>query len=237
VFRSQVEHAIAALVGEPASSFAIAPVPSLAAPPPIPTGVPTELLERRPDVAAAERRIASATAQVGVLSSAFYPLLTLNATAGFESGSFGSWLATASNFWSLGPAAVWTAFDAGRRRAAVEQARAVVEQASANYQEAVLTAFREVEDQLAALRILEEEAAIQARAVDASERFLTLATNRYRGGVATYLEVIAAQSAALNNQRAAVNIDMRRMVASVLLIRGLGGGWNVASLPQTIGNR
>src|SRR5205085_2023169 len=159
---------------------------------------------------------------------------TLSGATGFESSSFGNWLTTVSNFWSIGPAVAVTVFDAGRRRAAAGQARAVVEQASAAYQQTVLTAFREVEDQLATLRVLDEEARIQESAVAASERSLTLATNRYRGGVATYLEVITAQSAALANERAAVNILARRMVASVLLVRALGGGWNIASLPVAV---
>lgn len=237
VARAQVEHAIAVLVGRPASSFSIAVAPLTRTPPPIPAGLPTDLLERRPDIASAERRVASANAQVGVTGTAYYPLLALSGGAGFESSSFGTWLASASNFWSIGPAALVTAFDAGRRHAAADQARGIYEQASASYQQTVLTAFREVEDQLATLRVLDEEARIQDNAVAASERSLTLATNRYRGGVATYLEVIAAQSAALANERAAVNILTRRMIASVLLIRGLGGGWNASSLPQVAQGR
>jgi NodT family efflux transporter outer membrane factor (OMF) lipoprotein len=232
--RALVEHAVAVLVGVPASSFSIAGAQAGNAPPAVPTGLPTGLLERRPDIAAAERRVASATAQAGVASKAYYPLLTLTGLAGFESTSFGSWLAGASTFWSIGPSALITVFDAGRRRAEAQQARAVVEQSSAEYQQTVLTAFREVEDELAVLRILDEEARIQDSAVAASERSLTLATNRYRGGVATYLEVITAQSAALANQRAAVDVLTRRMVSSVRLIRALGGGWNVSSLPQSI---
>jgi NodT family efflux transporter outer membrane factor (OMF) lipoprotein len=235
--RALVEHAVAVLVGQPASVFSIGVAPLANAPPPVPIGLPTELLERRPDIASAERRVAAATAQAGVASKAYYPLLTLSGVAGFESSSFGSWLAGASTFWSVGPAAMITIFDAGRRRAAADQARAALQESSASYQEAVLTAFREVEDELAVLRVLEEEARIQDSAVAASERFLTLATNRYRGGVVTYLEVIAAQSAALNNQRAAVGILTRRMVSSVRLIRALGGGWNVSALPQVASGR
>jgi NodT family efflux transporter outer membrane factor (OMF) lipoprotein len=235
--RALVEHAVAALVGRPASLFSIPTAPLATTPPAVPIGLPTELLERRPDIAAAERRVASATAQAGVASKAYYPLLTLSGGVGFESSSFGNWLAGASTLWSVGPAAVVTIFDAGRRRAAADQARAVVEQSSASYQETVLTAFREVEDELAVLRVLEEEARVQDAAVAASERSLTLATNRYRGGVATYLEVIAAQSAALNNQRAAVGILTRRMVSSVRLIRALGGGWSVSALPVVAAER
>jgi NodT family efflux transporter outer membrane factor (OMF) lipoprotein len=235
VARALVEHAIAVLVGRPASSFSMPRAPLTQGPPAIPVGLPTELLERRPDVAGAERRVAEAHAQAGVAAKAYYPLLTLSGAAGFESSSFGNWIAGISNFWAVGPAVAVTAFDAGRRRAAADQARAVAEQAAAGYQQTVLTAFREVEDQLATLRVLDEEARILDNAVAASERSLTLATNRYRGGVTTYLEVITAQSAALGNERAAVDILTRRMVASVLLVRGLGGGWNVSSLPAADG--
>jgi len=229
--RALLEHAIAVLVGRPASVFSIAPAPLTAAPPPVPVGVPSDLLERRPDVAAAERRIASASAQVGVATSAFYPILTLSGTGGFESSSIATWLAGASNFWTVGPAMFVNVFDAGRRRAAKEQAVAQYDLATVSYRQSILVAFREVEDQLAALRVLEEEARVQDRAVAASERSLTLANNRYRGGVTSYLEVLTAQSAALANERAAVNLLMRRMAATVLLLKGLGGGWSVAALP------
>jgi NodT family efflux transporter outer membrane factor (OMF) lipoprotein len=231
VTRAAFEHAIAALVGRPASSFSLPVAALMKSLPGVPTGMPSDLLERRPDIASAERRVAAASAQIGVASSAYYPLLTLSGATGFESSSVGSWLASASNFWSLGSAALVTAFDGGRRHATVDQARAAYEQTSASYQQTVLTAFREVEDELATLRVLDEEARIQDSAVAASERSLTLATNRYRGGVATYLEVITAQSAALANQRAAVTILIRQMTASVLLIKSLGGGWNVSALP------
>ncbi|HEV3141841.1 MAG TPA: efflux transporter outer membrane subunit [Vicinamibacterales bacterium] len=229
--RAALEHAIAVLVGQPASALALAPAPLTAAPPAVPVGMPSDLLERRPDVAAAERRVASASAQVGVATAAFYPLLTLSGAGGFESSSIASWLAGASNFWTAGPTMFVNVFDAGRRRAAKEQAIAQYDVATAAYRQSILVAFREVEDQLAALRVLEEEARVQDRAVAASERSLTLANNRYRGGVTSYLEVLTAQSAALANERAAVNILTRRMNATVLLLKGLGGGWSVASLP------
>jgi len=235
VQRAALEHAIALLAGEAASTFTLAPSPLEGPPPDVPAGVPSELLERRSDVAAAERRIASAFAQVGVTKTAYYPLLTLSAGSGFESSSLASWLSQASAFWTAGPSAVVSALDFGRRRAATEQARAAYEIASATYRETVLSAFREVEDQLAALRVLEEEAAIQDRAVAAAERSLTLANNRYRGGVASYLEVITAQSFALTNQRAAANLLTRRMSATVLLLKGLGGNWRAASLPAVAG--
>jgi NodT family efflux transporter outer membrane factor (OMF) lipoprotein len=230
VERAALEHAIALLVGRPASEFSLAVAPLTAAPPPVPVGLPSELLERRPDIAAAERRVASANAQVGVTTAAYYPLIALSGAIGFEASSFGSWLATASHFWTVGPAALVNVFDGGRRRADADQARAAYEQASALYRESVLAAFREVEDQLAALRILDEEAAIQQRAVEAAARSLAQATNRYRGGLVSYLEVTAAQSAALANERAAVNILTRRMTASVLLLKGLGGGWQASTL-------
>ena len=231
VQRAALEHAVAALVGEPASTFSLPPLPLDAAPPGVPVGVPSELLERRADVAAAERRVASAFAQVGVTQAAYYPVLTLSGAVGFESSSFGSLLSSASAFWSAGPAALVNVLDFGRRRAANEQARAAYDVAAAGYRETVLSAFREVEDQLAALRVLEQEATIQDRAVAAAERSLALANNRYRGGVASYLEVITAQSFALGNERAAVNLLTRRMTATVLLLKGLGGNWRAATLP------
>jgi NodT family efflux transporter outer membrane factor (OMF) lipoprotein len=231
VERAALEHAIAILVGELPATFRIPPSPIDAAPPAVPIGLPSDLLERRSDIAAAERRVASAFADVGVAQSAFYPRLTLSATAGFESTSFGSWLATASHFWTAGPAAVINVLDFGRRRAAAAEARAAYTAAAATYQDSVLTAFREVEDELSTLRVLEEESAIQDRAIAASERSLTLANNRYRGGVASYLEVITAQAFALNNQRAGVSLVARRMTATVRLMKALGGDWRAAQLP------
>ena len=231
VGRAALEHAVALLVGEPASTFSLARLPLDVAPPGVPVGVPSDLLERRADVAAAERRVASAFAQVGVTQAAYYPVLTLSGAVGFESSAFGSLLSSASAFWSAGPAALVNVLDFGRRRAANEQARAAYDVAAAEYRETVLSAFREVEDQLAALRVLEQEAAIQDRAVAAAERSLALANNRYRGGVASYLEVITAQSFALGNQRAAANLLTRRMTATVLLLKGLGGNWRAATLP------
>ena len=223
--RTALEHAIAILVGELPAGFTLPPSPIDAEPPDVPIGLPSELLERRADIAAAERRLASSFADVAVAQSAFYPLLTLSASAGFESTSFGSWLATASHFWTAGPAALINVLDFGRRRAAADEARAAYTAAAATYQEAVLTAFREVEDELAALRVLEEEADIQDRAIAASERSLALANNRYRGGGASYLEVITAQGFALSNERAGVNLLARRMTATVRLLKALGGDW------------
>jgi len=223
--RAALEHAIAVLVGVAPASFQIAAL-SLADPPPdIPAGLPSNLLERRPDIAAAERRVAAASAEVGVANAAFFPRLLLTASAGFESRSIASWITGLSTFWSAGPAMVATLFDAGRRRAVSAQAQAAFEESVADYQQTILVSLQEVEDSLAALRVLREEADVQASAVAAAERALTLATNRYRGGVATYLEVIAAQNATLANQRAALSVLSRRLSASVLLIKALGGGW------------
>ena len=225
VARASLEHAIAVLTGRPAATVTLAAMPLDSTVPAVPAVLPSQLLERRPDIAGAERRVAAADAQVGLARTAFYPVLTLSGSAGFEASSFGSWLASASNFWSIGPALAVNVFDSGRRRAAAQQARAEYVQSTAEYRETVLSAFREVEDQLAALRILEEEARIQQSAVAAAERSLELANNRYRGGVVSYLEVITAQSAALTNARTAVGILVRRMNATVLLIKALGGRW------------
>jgi NodT family efflux transporter outer membrane factor (OMF) lipoprotein len=206
--------------------------PILNPPPEVPPGLASDLLERRPDIAAAERRVAAAAADLGVASAAFFPRLLLTATAGFEGRSLGSWLSGLSTFWSAGPALALTLFDGGRRRAVKAQAQAGLEESVATYQDVILQSLREVEDNLASLRILREEADIQAAAIAAAERSVTLSTNRYRGGVSSYLEVIIAQNAALNNQRAAVSILSRRLAASVLLIKALGGGWDPASLPS-----
>jgi NodT family efflux transporter outer membrane factor (OMF) lipoprotein len=232
VGRASLEHAIAILIGKPASALTIAVAPMSEAPPSVPAGLPSALLERRPDIAAAERRVAAANAQLGVATAAFYPRLLLSGAAGFESSPLGSLLTGTSSFWTIGPTLIVNAFDAGRRRAVSDQARAAQDEATAVYRQAVLVAFREVEDQLAALRILDEEATIQRRAVDAAERALMQATNRYRGGLASYLEVTSAQTAALVNQRTAAGILTRRMTASVLLMKGLGGGWQVSALPM-----
>ncbi len=231
VARSAVEHAIAELVGVPAASFTLPPATGMHAPPVVPVGLPSDLLERRPDIASAERRVASANAQVGVATAAFYPIFALTGVGGFESSSLTNWITGVSSFWTIGPSAIITAFDGGRRRAQSAQAKAAYDEAAATYQQSVLVALREVEDQLSALRILSEEAAIQQRAVDAAERSLQQATLRYRGGLVSYLEVAVAQSVALQNERVAVGLLTRRLTASVLLIKGLGGGWNVASLP------
>jgi NodT family efflux transporter outer membrane factor (OMF) lipoprotein len=229
--RASLEHAVAVLTGKAPAALQVPSSPLASPPPDIPMGLPSDLLERRPDIAAAERRLAAANAQVGIAQTAFFPRLLLTATAGFESRSLLSWLSGLSTFWSAGPAIAATLFDGGRRRAISAQAQAGYDETVAAYQETILRSLQEVEDSLATLRVLREEADIQAVAVAAAERSLALATNRYRGGVTSYLEVITAQNAALSNQRAAVSILSRRLAASVLLIKALGGGWNVTLLP------
>jgi NodT family efflux transporter outer membrane factor (OMF) lipoprotein len=232
VARAQYEHAVAILIGKPPADFTLPPLPLTSPPPDIPVSVPSELLERRPDIAAAERRVASANAQIGVAKSAYYPLINLAASGGFESSSITTLLNGPSGFWALGISAVTTVFDAGRRRAASDQAIAAYDQTVANYRETVLTGFQQVEDNVAALRILDHEAQVQQKAVNAAQKYLELAITRYKGGVTSYLEVTTAQSAALSDEVTAVNILGRRMVSAVGLIQALGGGWDRSALPE-----
>jgi len=232
VLRAQFEHAVATLIGKPAGSFSLPPLPLRTPPPPIPAGVPSELLERRPDIASAERLMAAANARIGVAKAAYYPLLNLTAAGGFESGAISTLLSGPSALWAVGPSAIFTLFDGGRRRAASDQAIAAYDQTVASYRETVLTSFQQVEDNLAALRILEKEAQTQNEAVVAAQKYLELSITRYKGGVTSYLEVTTAQSAALADEVTAVNILGRRMVAAVQLVQALGGGWDSSSLPQ-----
>jgi NodT family efflux transporter outer membrane factor (OMF) lipoprotein len=232
VARAQFEHAVAVLIGKPPASFSLAPLPLTMPPPRIPVGLPSELLERRPDIAAAERLMAAANAQIGVAKSAYYPLVNLAAAGGFESGSPTTLLSGPSILWSAGPSALFTIFDVGRRRAASDQAVAAYDQAVANYRQTVLTGFQQVEDNVAALRILEHEAQTQEKAVAAARKYLELAITRYKGGVTSYLEVTTAQSAALSAEITAVNVLGRRMVDAVTLVQALGGGWDRSSLPE-----
>jgi NodT family efflux transporter outer membrane factor (OMF) lipoprotein len=231
VARAQYEHAVAVLIGKPPASFSLPPLPLTLPPPPIPVGLPSDLLERRPDIAAAERLMASANAQIGVAKAAYYPLVNLAATGGFESSSITTLISGPSILWSVGPSAVLTLLDFGRRRAASDQAIAAYDQAVGNYRQTVLTGFQQVEDNVAALRILEHEAQVQNTAVAAAEKYLELANTRYVGGVTSYLEVTTAQSAALSDEVTAVNILGRRMVDAVTLVQALGGGWNSSELP------
>ena len=229
--RDQFEHAVAVLIGQPASSFSLDPAPLPAIPPVPPPGLPSELLERRPDIAEAERRVASANEQVGIARAAFFPTVTLGLVAGFEGGNFPNWLTGPSAIWSIGASAAETVFDAGRRRAVSDQAIASYDELVADYQQTVLTSFQEVEDSLSDLRVLEEEAKTQDAAVAAANRAVEQSTNRYKGGLDTYLTVITAQSAALANERTAVSLLTRRLTSTVLLVKALGGGWDVSKLP------
>jgi NodT family efflux transporter outer membrane factor (OMF) lipoprotein len=230
VLRAQYEHAAAVLVGKPPESFSLPPLPLTTPPPPIPAGLPSDLLERRPDIASAERLAASANAQIGVATSAYYPLINLAATAGFESGSITTLFQGPGVLWSFGPSAVATIFDFGRRRAVSDQAKATYNQAVANYRQTVLTGFQQVEDNLAALRVLEQEAEVQRAAVTAAQAALNTSMTLFQGGLTSYLTVTTAQSALLTDQVTAVNILGRRMSGAVLLIQALGGGWDVSAL-------
>jgi len=232
VARQQFEHAIAVLAGEPASTFSLTFAPWNAPPPDIPPGLPSDLLERRPDIAAAERRVAAANAEIGVARAAYFPSLSVTGVGGFESSTLSNLLAGPSGFFSVGASAAITAFDVGRRRGINDQAQAAYRQTAANYQQTLLIAFQEVEDNLVALRVLQDEAKTQQAAVAASENSLQLSVNRYKGGVTNYLEVTTAQGIALSNERLLVEILARRMTASVQLIQALGGGWDVSQLPN-----
>lgn len=231
IARSEFEHAIAVLVGQPASTFSVAVQPLKPNPPPIPFGVPSQLLERRPDIAASERSVAQANAQIGIAMAAYYPNLTLSAEAGLQSTSFTDWFTWPSRLWSVGPSLAETIFDGGLRRATVQQYRSVYDQTVANYRQTVLTAFQQVEDNLSALRILSQEIQQQDTAVSSATRNLSLATDRYRLGIDPYLNVITAQTTLLTNQQTAVDLREQQMTASVQLIEALGGGWDASQLP------
>jgi NodT family efflux transporter outer membrane factor (OMF) lipoprotein len=232
VQRAAYEHAIAVLMGKPPAEFSLAPAPLGLAPPAIPVGLPSELLERRPDIAAGERRVAEANQQIGIARAAYFPTLTLDGTAGWESTHVASLLNGPNALWAVGPGLIETLFDAGRRRASSQAAWANFDATTANYRQTTLTAFQEVEDNLAALRILEQETQQQHEATAAAEDWLGVSMNRYTGGVDNYLQVIIAQSSALTNERNDADIVRRRMDASVLLIKALGGGWDVSELPR-----
>lgn len=233
VQRAAFEHAIATLIGKTSYEFTQVPLPLTYTPPPIPVGLPSELLQRRPDVAAAERRVQEANAEIGVARAAYFPSIAITGTGGFESARIGNLLEGPSGFWSLAGSAAELIFDGGQRRGLTEQARASYDRFVDNYRQTTLTAFQEVEDNLAALRILENETKTQDAAVAAAQHSLDLSNSRYKGGVANYLEVTTAQSAALGDERAAVDVRTRRLVASVLLIKALGGGWDVSKIPPT----
>jgi NodT family efflux transporter outer membrane factor (OMF) lipoprotein len=230
--RAQFEHAIAVLLGVPPASFSLSNLPLDARPPAIPTGLPSELLERRPDIAAAERRVAEANDRIGIARAAFYPTVSLNGGIGFEGSSFGNLFNPASFLWSLGPTLSETVFDAGRRSSLSEQANASYDETVANYRQTTLNAFQQVEDNLVALRVLTQEADHQRKATLAAQSAVQIFNNRYVGGLDTYLQVVTAQTTALTNERNDIDLMRRQMDASVLLIKALGGGWNVTSLPK-----
>jgi NodT family efflux transporter outer membrane factor (OMF) lipoprotein len=230
VQRAQLEHAIAILIGKAPAGFSIAPAPLAVAMPRVPAGLPSELLERRPDVAAAERRVAAANAQIGVAKAAYFPSLTLSASYGSRSADASQWFTVPSRFWSIGPALAQSIFDAGLRRAQTEQAIADYDATVAGYRQAVLAGFQEVEDNLAALRILGEEAEVQEEAVRAARESVLLTTNQYKAGIVSYINVVTVQTTQLNNERTAVGILGRRLVAAVTLVKALGGGWSAAEI-------
>ena len=231
ILRAQYEHAIALLVGQPASTFSVPVQPLKPSPRAIPFGVPSQLLERRPDIAAAERLMAQANAQIGVARAAYFPTVTLSGAAGLASSSVTTWFTWPSRLWSVGPALSETLFDGGLRRATVQQFRAAYDQTTANYRETVLTAFQQIEDNLAALRLLSTEIQQQDTAVQSAQRNLAVATDRYRLGIDPYLNVITAQTTLLSNQQTAVNLRIQQMIASVQLIEAVGGGWDSSTLP------
>lgn len=228
--RAQLSHAMALLVGKPPSTFSIPVAPLVATPPAVPIGVPSDLLERRPDIAAAERNVAAANARIGVAEAAFYPNVTLSASAGLEAASLAKWLTWPARFWSVGPAVSEVLFNGGLRQAQTEQARAAYDAEVAAYRQTVLTGFQEVEDSLVALRVLEEEARVQQEALAAARQTVDIVTNQYKAGTVSYLNVIVAQATALSNEQTALNILGRRMAASVSLVKALGGGWDASAL-------
>jgi NodT family efflux transporter outer membrane factor (OMF) lipoprotein len=231
IARAQYEHAIAMLVGKQASTFSIPVEPRTTAPPPIPIGLPSQLLERRPDIAAAERSMAAANAQIGVAYAAYYPALTLSASGGMQSSALKNLLDWPSRFWSVGPSISETVYDGGLRRAEVNQYVAVYNANLAAYRQSVLTAFQQVEDSLAAVRILSQQILHQQEAVNSSQTFLKLETGRYNNGIDPYIDVVTAQTTLLNNQQTLNGLQVQQMTASVQLIEALGGGWDRSQLP------
>ena len=232
ILRAQYEHAIAVLIGQPASTFSLGASALTANPPAIPVGIPSELLERRPDIAAAERSVAQANAQIGVAKAAYYPTIQLSASGGLGASSITDWFTWPSRFWSVGANVAETIFDAGLRKATVQQYRATYDETVADYQQTVLTAFQQVEDDLSSLRILSQDIDQQNQAVEAAIRSLQEATVRYKSGLDPYLNVIAAQTVLLSDQQTAVSFRMQQMVAAVGLIKALGGGWNFSEIPS-----
>jgi NodT family efflux transporter outer membrane factor (OMF) lipoprotein len=232
IVRAQYEHAIAVLIGVPPASFSIPYERVPLSLPDVPVGVPSDLLERRPDIATSERQVAASNAQIGIARAAFFPTLTLGANAGYESTSLGKLFDWPNRFWSLGPSVAATIFDGGARSAQVHRAWALNDQAVANYRQTVLSAFQSVEDNLASLRILSEEVEEQRAAAAASRRAVQLSVVRYRNGVDSYVNVITAQNSFLGSRQAELQVELRRLVASVTLINNLGGGWSTSELKK-----
>jgi len=228
--RAQFEHAIAALVGVPASSFSIPVRPLNIAPPAIPLGVPSDVLERRPDVAQSERQMAAQNAQIGVAKAAYFPSIGLSGAAGFDSRGLTNLIASPSVFWALGANVAQAVLTGGRRKAQVDFAQSAYGASVAGYRQNVLTAFQEVEDGISGLNVLSDAAGTQQLAVDAAQRALKIANDRYVGGLVTYLDVVTAEQTLLDNQRLATQILGQRLVTSVSLVKALGGGWDAASL-------
>lgn len=228
--RAQYDHAIAVLVGQPASSFSVPIAPLKAIPPPVPLGVPSDVLERRPDIATMEREVAYQNAQVGLARTAFYPHITLSGAGGLQSTNITSLFNAPSLFWSLGADALEPIIQGGRNRANLAAARAAYDQAVANYRQSVLTAFQQVEDGISNLSTLSQALTTQAAAVEDARRALEIANNRYVGGVTNYLDVITAQTTLLNNQRLHTQLLGQQMVSSVYLVKALGGGWDASQI-------
>jgi len=232
VERAAFEHAIAILIGKAPADLTIPPVTLNTSPPPVPLGLPSELLERRPDIASAERQVAAANEQIGIATAAFYPNLSLTGGGGVESSSLAKWFTLPSRFWSVGAQLAETLFDAGRRRGVVAEQQAAYDATVAAYRETVLTAMQQVEDNLAALRILAREADKVQQTIQAASRALDISSAQYRAGTADYLTVITSQATLLNADVTAITLLTRRLSASVLLIEGLGGGWNASQFPK-----
>jgi NodT family efflux transporter outer membrane factor (OMF) lipoprotein len=232
IARAEFEHAIAVLIGQPPAEVSIEPEAEQTEPPAVSEGLASTLLERRPDVAAAERRVAAANEEIGVAEAAYFPILSLAAGGGLQATALAELFTEPTRVWSLGVQLAVTIFDGGRRRAQVHLTEAAYDATVANYRQTVLTGFQQVEDALAALRVLSDEAGISVRAVAAAQQSLDLSTTQYRGGLVNYLQVITAQTSLLQNQRASVDIRTRQLVASVSLIQALGGGWDASQLPS-----
>jgi NodT family efflux transporter outer membrane factor (OMF) lipoprotein len=232
ILRSQFENALATLVGEPASTFTLAIRPPNATLPNPPLAVPAQLLERRPDIAEQERLVAAANARIGIARAAYYPNVTLSAAAGLGSTSIVDWFTWPSRFWSVGPTLAQTLYDGGLRRGTLQQQQALYDQSVANYRQTVLNAFQQVEDNLAALRILSTEIQQQDAAIASAQRNLQVSNDRYRAGIDPYLNVITAQTTLLASQQAAVSLRREQVTDTVQLIESLGGGWDAAQLPK-----